>query len=169
MNIVLIGFRGTGKTSVSRLLARKLNRKMISIDNMVVRKAGMPIKKIVKKYGWNKFRYLEREMIKSINDLDGFVIDTGGGVILKEENINTLNKNSIIVLLKVNSKEIASRVKSSKQRPALTNKSFIEEIEEVMNQRKEMYSRAADFTINTANLSIEDVCNRIIKKLGNRL
>ena len=88
MNIVLIGYRGTGKTSVGKLLARKLNRKLLSTDKMIIKNADMTINKIIKKYGWNKFRYLESEAIKSINSLDGLVIDTGGGIVLKDKNIN---------------------------------------------------------------------------------
>ena len=169
MNIVLIGYRGTGKTSVGRLLARKLNRKLLSTDKMIVKKAGISINKIVKKYGWKKFRYLESEAIKNINMLDVFVIDAGGGVILKDENIKSLNKNGIIVLLRANPKVIASRLKNSKKRPSLTNKTFIEEINNVLKQRREKYNKIADFSINTTNLNIEQVCNKIIKKLNNKV
>ena len=169
MNIVLIGYRGTGKTSVGKLLARKLNRKMLSTDKMIVKKADISINKIVKKYGWEKFRYLESKAIKSINGLDGFVIDAGGGVILKNENIKSLKKNGIIVLLRANPKVIVSRIKNSKKRPSLTNKTFIEEINHVLKRRKRKYNKAADFVVDTTISNIEQVCNEIIKKLNNKV
>ena len=169
MNIALIGYRGTGKTSVGKLLAKKLNRKLLSTDKMIIKKAGMPINKIVKKCGWNRFRHLESEAIKNIGGKDNCIIDSGGGVILKNKNISALKKNCIIVLLKANPKVIASRIKSSKQRPPLTNKSFIEEVRAVLKQRKEKYNNAADFIISTNNLSIGKVCNKIISKLKDKM
>ncbi|MBL7054960.1 shikimate kinase [Candidatus Woesearchaeota archaeon] len=165
MNIVLIGYRGTGKTAVGKLLAKKLNRKLVSTDKMVVSKANASIDEIVKKYSWAKFRNLESEAIKNIKDQDGCIIDTGGGIILKGQNIAALKKNSITFLLKADPKVIASRIKNSKQRPSLTYRSFIEEIKEISEQRKEKYNKAADFVIGTSNLNVEEVCNKIIKKL----
>ena len=93
MNIALIGYRGTGKTSVGKLLAKKLNRKLLSTDKMIIKKAGMPINKIVKKCGWNRFRHLESEAIKNISGKDNCIIDSGGGVILKNKNIDVMARS----------------------------------------------------------------------------
>lgn len=169
MNIVLIGYRGTGKSSVGKFLAEKLDKKYVSTDNLIKEKKSMSIKEIVGKYGWKKFRQLENEAVRVLREADNCVIDTGGGIILNDENVKILKKNGILVLLKADSEVIAARIKDSKDMPSLTGKPIADEIDEVLEQRKEKYNKAADFTVNTANLSIEAVCNKIIEKLKNRI
>lgn len=165
MNLILIGYRGTGKTSVAKVLAKRLKMKVIHLDEEIVKKAKMPINEIVKKYGWKHFRKLETEVVKEISGVDDCIIDTGGGVILKKENINNLRKNSIIVLLTADVLTIIDRIKKSSDRPALTKKGFIDEVEEVLKERKHRYIKAADYEVDTTELSINEVADRIIEYL----
>jgi shikimate kinase len=90
MNIVLIGYRGTGKSVVGKLVAEALGMKCISIDARIVEKAGMSIPDIVEKYGWTVFRDMESEVARELANVDNIVIDSGGGVIERPENIDTL-------------------------------------------------------------------------------
>jgi len=94
MNIALIGFRGTGKTTISKLLAKRLDKKLISTDEELAKRAKMSIPKFVKKHGWDKFREIESEVIESISDFDECIFDTGGGIVMRNENITNLKKNS---------------------------------------------------------------------------
>ena len=158
MNIALIGFRGTGKTTVSKLLARRLDKKFISTDEEIIKKTKASIEKLVKKYGWEKFRDIETEVIERICNLDECIFDTGGGIIMRNENIINLKKNALIILLTSDIKTITNRIKNSKKRPPLTKGNYIQEIADVLKEREERYKKAADYTIDTSNLSPEDVC-----------
>jgi len=165
-NIVLIGYRGTGKTVVGKKLAEILDRKLIEMDQLIIEKAGMSIPEIIENYGWDRFRDIESEVAKKVSKLNNCVIDTGGGVILRKENVDNLKKNGIIILLKADIKNIIKRIKDDKQRPSLTSKkSFVEEVEEVLKQRKKMYEDAGDFFIDTSKLSLEETVSRIISYL----
>ena len=155
MNIALIGFRGTGKTTVARLLARKFDKKLISTDEEIVKKANMSPPKFVEKYGWDKFLELESEMVESISYLDECVFDTSDGIVVRNENIINLKKNALIVLLTADIKTIISRVR----RTAKNNDA--EELKNDLLERESKYKRAADYAIDTSRLSPEEVCDLI--------
>ena len=92
MNIALIGFRGTGKTTIAKFLAARLDRKIISTDEEIMKRTKMPIAKFVKKYGWGRFREIESDVVEYISDFDECIFDTGGGIIVRNENIINLKK-----------------------------------------------------------------------------
>lgn len=161
MNIALIGLRGSGKTTIAALLAKKLDKKLVSTDGEVVRKSNLSISKFVKKHGWDKFREVESGIIESISDFDDCIFDTGGGIVMRNENITNLKKNSLVILLTADAKTLMARIKNSKERPALTKGNYIDEIGDVMQERESRYKKAADYTIDTSGLSPEEVCNLI--------
>ena len=164
MNIVLIGYRGTGKSVVGELLAERLRMQCINMDAEIVKRAGMSIPEIVEKYGWRKFRDMESEEARELAGLDNIVIDTGGGVIERSENIEALKTNSCIFWLKASVAAIVSRIQGDTERPALTaGKTFIEEVTEVLEQRIPKYKSAAQHKIDTDGLTPEQVADRIIK------
>ncbi len=163
MNIVLIGYRGTGKSSVSRILSKELGYPVLNMDDKIVEKAGMPIPEIVEKFGWNRFRDMESEIAEQVLKFDNHIVDTGGGVILRDKNVENLRKNSKVFWLKADTTTIVKRIKHGTHRPSLTDrKSFVEEIEEVLIRRKEKYEKAADYTIDTSKLSLSDVVKQIV-------
>src|SRR3989338_7128109 len=98
-NIVLIGMRGSGKTTVAKLLSRKLNKEYIELDELIVEKVGMSIPKIVKKFGWDYFRHQESDIAEKVSSYNDKIISTGGGIVSKSKNIETLKKNGILILL----------------------------------------------------------------------
>lgn len=166
MNIVLIGFRGTGKTDVGRRLAEKLDLSLIQTDELIVKRARMPISKIVENYGWSVFRDMESEIVEEVGRVDNCVIDTGGGIILRKANVNNLRRNGKLILLKADVATIIERIKDNKERPSLTGvKSFIEEVKEVLKERRIKYEEAADFTIDTTRLTVDEVADEIINFL----
>lgn len=162
MNIALIGFRGTGKTTIAKLLAKELDKKFISTDDEIVKKTKMSIQNFVKKYGWEKFREIESDVIENISDLDECVFDTGVGIVMRNENIINLKKNALVILLTADVKTITSRVKSSRESPALTKKDSLEEVKDVFMEIESRYKKAADYTIDTSRLTPEEVCNLIV-------
>jgi len=164
MNIILIGYRGTGKTAVSEILSKRLDMQCIGMDNRIVEIAGMSIPEIVQKYGWDKFRQIESDLAVELSKLDNIIIDAGGGIIEKNENINSLKNNAIIIWLKASVDIIASRIHDDNQRPALTNgKTFIDEISEVYERRKPKYKSASNYEIETDNLSPDRIADIIIE------
>ena len=164
MNIVLIGYRGTGKSVVGELLAMQLDMPLMGMDAQIVKKAGMPIPDIVEKSGWPGFRDIESEVARELAGLDNIIIDTGGGVIERPENIEALKINSRIFWLRASVDAIVSRIQEGTQRPALTaGKTFTEEVAEVLEQRIPKYKSAAQFEIDTDALTPEQVAERIIQ------
>jgi shikimate kinase len=166
MNIVLIGYRGTGKSVVGEILAVRLRMQCIGMDAEIVKRAGMSIPKIVEKYGWQKFRDIESEEARKLAGLDNIVIDTGGGVIERPENIEALRTNSRIFWLKASVDVIVSRIQGDTERPALTaGKTFTEEVTEILERRIPKYKNSAQYEIDTDDLTPDQVADRIIEIL----
>ncbi len=164
MNIVLIGYRGTGKSVVAEILSEALKMKSIGMDAEIVKKAGLSIPEIVEKYGWDKFRSIETEVALQVSRLDNVIADTGGGVIERAENIEALKKNGIIFWLKASVDIIVSRIESGMERPALTEgKTFTEEVAEVLEKRISKYSNAAQYVIDTDPMTPDQVADKIIE------
>jgi shikimate kinase len=163
MNIVLIGYRGTGKSVVGELLARKLNRETISMDAEIVKKAGMSIPEFVEQNGWPKFRDLETEVAQELAERDNIIVDCGGGVIERPENIPALRANGVIFWLQASVDVVVSRIADGTERPALIEgKTFTEEVAEVLERRTPLYSEAAQHIINTDDMTPDQVSDSIL-------
>jgi shikimate kinase len=163
MNIVLIGYRGTGKSVVGELLAAKLNRQVISMDGEIVRKASMSIPEFVEKNGWARFRDLETEVVRELAERDNIIVDCGGGVIERPENIPALRSSGEIFWLQASVDVIIDRIADGTERPALVEgKTFTEEVAEVLDRRTPMYSDAAQHTIDTDAMTPEQVADAIL-------
>ena len=166
MNIVLIGFRGTGKSTVGRLLAKRLERDFIDSDKYIESSTGKTIKSIFEDDGEEGFRKIEADTIAELSKADNKVISAGGGVVLKEENVRNLKDNGFLVLLEATPEIIHNRIaqdkKTTQQRPSLTDKKPLDEIKHLIAERKPAYKSAADHTINTSYVSCEDIVNEII-------
>lgn len=166
MNVVLIGYRGTGKSAVGQLLAQWLGRDLVSTDAEIVRRAGRPIPEIVKEHGWEHFRDLESHVCRDLASKDGLIIDTGGGAILRPENVMSLKANGVLFWLTAEVDTIASRIGGDTNRPSLTGtKSFIEEIEDVLKERIPKYRAAADHRIETDGRTIDEIAKAIVAEI----
>jgi len=162
MKIVLIGYRGTGKSVVGKIVAERLGMECISMDATIVEKAGMSIPEIVEKHDWPAFRDMESDVARELAQRDDIVIDTGGGVIERPENIDALRKGSLIVWLRASTPLIVSRIATGTERPSLTGKSFTDEVAEVLERRTPKYRSAAQHEIDTERITPEEVAQRII-------
>ncbi len=163
VKLILIGYRGTGKSTVATLLATRLGWKAISTDAQIVEKARMPIPDIVAGNGWEHFRNLETEVCLALKDQDRLVIDTGGGLILRPENVTALKPNGLVFWLTATVTTITRRITDDTQRPSLTaGKTFLEEIQEVLTERTPKYQAAADHVIATDDRSPEDIASQIL-------
>ena len=166
MNIVLIGFRGTGKSTVGKLLAKRLERDFIDSDNYIESSTGKTIKSIFEEDGEDSFRKIEAGIIAELSKVDNKVISAGGGAVLKEENVRNLKDNGFLVLLEATPEIIHNRItqdkKTTQQRPSLTDKKPLDEIKHLIAKREHTYKNAADYTINTSYVPCEDIVNEII-------
>ena len=168
MNIALIGYRGTGKSTIARRLAAKLNMDFVDLDEEIVKVDGRPIPGIFAESGEPFFRELEKEAVAKVAALDNKCIACGGGAVLVKENIDRLKSNSTVILLQTKPEIIYLRVKGDKNRPALTKKSGIDEVKHMISQRQKLYEKAADFKIDTSRDSVNESVRKIIEKLEER-
>ena len=156
MNIALIGFSGTGKTSIAKLLAQRLGKKLISTDEDIAKKSKISIQNFIKRHGLDKFRDIESDVIEYVSDFDECIFDTGSGIVMRNENIINLKKNSLIILLTADRNTIKNRLKQGKGR-AMPKEMPIGNAAE----HEARYKRAADYTIDTSRLNPEEACDLI--------
>ncbi|MDH4083834.1 MAG: shikimate kinase [Nitrospira sp.] len=165
-NVVLIGYRGTGKSAVGRILASRLDRTLLSTDTEIVRLAGQTIPEIVEQHGWESFRDLESQICQQLTGRQGLVVDTGGGIILRPQNVAVLKQVGTVFWLTASVETIATRIGGDTQRPSLTVvKSFIDEIQEVLRERLPKYQSSADHVIETEGKSLRQVADDILARL----
>ena len=165
MNIVLIGMRGSGKTSVGKILAQKLGRELIEMDELITRKAGLSIPEIVAQYGWERFRDIEEEITTEVARRDNIINATGGGVVTSEQNIIKLKKNGLLVWLTASVDTLLQRIGEDTTRPLLKGKTQREDMEITLAERKPLYRKAADITIDTEDKTPEAVADLVISQL----
>ena len=161
-NIVILGFMGTGKTAVSRVLADLLNMKLVSTDEMIEEKEGSAINDIFAKKGEPYFRNVEREVIKEVSLMKDAVIDAGGGVVLDDKNMENLRVNGILFRLKAAPDVILERTSRYAHRPLLNVADPMGMIKKLLEKR-EVYYEKADFHIETSGRNVKDVANEIIQ------
>lgn len=164
-SIALIGFMGTGKTSVGRALASRLGKEFIELDDLISARVGKSIDSMFKEDGEIAFRELEIAITKEAAGDKYRIIACGGGIILNKINIDRLKQNSRIIYLKAAPEVILKRVAGNQERPLLNTPDQFQQTKELLAYRKPFYERAADITINTSKLDIAAVSEQIIERL----
>ncbi len=169
MNLFLIGYRCTGKTSVGKALADALGLFFVDVDHLLVKEEGKPITELTAQKGWNYFRRREKEILQSICKQDGQVVATGGGVVLDPDNVAIMKKSGRLIWLQASPQIIRERMlvdqMTAAQRPALTSHGSLNEIESILKERISFYKTAMDFSIDTDGKKIEDIAMSIINWL----
>jgi len=168
-NIVLIGPRASGKTTLGKVLAQKLGFEFVDTDEEVEKRTGLEIAQIVQVYGWQRFRKEEKEVIKEVMKKESQVIATGGGVVLDEENVRLIKENGIVFLLWLQPEKIVERLKKDPQfqkRPPL-KKDLFSEVKEVVEERKPLYFSCAHFVLD-ASKEVMELVEEILKVIGVR-
>ena len=171
MNIVLIGCRCAGKTTVGSRLAAHLRRKFVDTDRVIEERHGT-IRDIVELHGWPHFRVLEKGIIEEISNQDNLVIAPGGGSVLDTDNVVALKKNGLLIWLKANSRVVYRRImKDSRavaQRPSLTGKGTLEELDEIIHSRTPLYAKAAEIHFDTSARGVPEVVEEVLFLLNGR-
>jgi shikimate kinase len=173
MNIVLIGYRGSGKSAVGRMLAARLQIKFVDTDDLIEERQGTPISDIVESHGWDHFRRLEKSVIEEISKGDRLIIAPGGGSVLDTDNVKALKRNGFIIWLKADQQTLLKRIQkdqgSSTRRPTLTGKGTLEEIEETISERGPFYEKASEVQIDTSTLNVAALVERILAIISDKM
>ena len=161
-NVILIGFMGVGKTSLGKLLALKLGRSFIDLDEKIERDSGLTIPKIFETYGEKYFRELEKAAVKDVSTRRNIVIATGGGTVKDEENLQLLKNSGVLICLTTEPEEIFRRTARQGERPVLDGggNERLETIKKLLAEREQFYSQA-DFQIDTTDWSPLQIVNKI--------
>jgi len=163
-NIVLTGFMGTGKTAVGRELARILSMKLVDVDTEIEESEQTTINEIFGQFGEPRFREIETAMIKKIAAGMNLIISTGGGAVLKQENMDILRENGVIVCLTASPETILRRTGTSNDRPLLQVENPLDKINQLLNFRRPFYEKA-DIMIDTEGKTPLHVAEEIIEKI----
>jgi len=170
MNLFLIGYRCTGKTTIGKAIAAAIEWSFVDADTLLVRECGKPIKEIVDTEGWDAFRRMERSTLKQICTADRQIVATGGGVVLDKANIKAMKTSGMVIWLGATAETIQKRMLQDKNtgnfRPALTDKGRMQEIEDLLLKRNPYYESASDFSIQTDDVPVSEITQTIIEKLN---
>ena len=163
-NIVLIGFMGSGKSVVGKLLANNIGFTYFDVDKYIEQESATTIDDIFSKKGEPYFRELETKAIKYASTIGKLIISCGGGAVLKTENMDMLENAGIIVCLKAKPETIFERILTDTSRPLLKVADPLSKIKELLNSREQHYTRCS-FSIDTDKSSVSEIVNSIINTL----
>lgn len=167
-NIVLIGFMGSGKTSVGTELSALLEMDYIDTDDIIIENSGMSINEIFSAYGETKFRNLETKAMEDLQGLNNTIISCGGGVVLNPKNIDLLKNNGRTVWLKVSPEEVYNRLSGDDNRPLLKDNFTMEKLSQILEDRLPLYENAGDIIINTDGKNVQEIAKEIVEELLDR-
>ncbi len=165
-NIFLIGFMGAGKSTIARYLHRKYGMKWLEMDKEIERKQGMSISEIFRLKGEEYFRGLETDLLLSLEGKEHTVVSCGGGVPLRDCNVEAMKKSGVIVFLTARPETILQRVKDSHDRPLLEGHKDVAYIAELLAGRQKKYEAAAELLAATDGRSAEEIGEEIYRRVG---
>ena len=164
-NIVLIGFMGAGKSTISDFLRTVFAMEVIEMDQIIAEREEMSISDIFETYGEEYFRDLETKLLIEMQSRKNVVISCGGGVPMRERNVVEMKKNGRVVLLTAKPETILNRVKDNHDRPLLEGNKNVDYIAELMEKRREKYEAAADIVIETDGKDKLEICEELVHRL----
>jgi shikimate kinase len=173
MNIILMGYRCTGKTTTGWRLAERMGMPFYDTDELVERQTQRTIPQIVAENGWPAFREAEMEVIRNLSGADHSIIALGGGAVLDSRNVENLKRNGVFIWLFAVAETIVTRMEKDAavgaERPSLTGRSSVSEINAVMVEREPLYRRLADLVVDTSRIDSDQVAMAIMTGLQERL
>jgi len=163
-NIILIGFMGTGKTTIGKMLARRIGYDFIDTDDLIVNMAGISIPEIFSQFGERYFRQLEQQAIKLAFNRSGIVLATGGGAVMDPANFSFLKENGYVIALDATEDTLWERLKASKDRPMLFSDNPREKIRSLLEMRCPVYHKA-HFIVSVDKKTPEQLVDEIVSIL----
>jgi shikimate kinase len=164
-HISLVGFMGSGKTTVGKELSRLLAMDQIDVDKVIEDRAHMSISQIFKAHGEAHFRELERKTVEELAQYNNIIVFCGGGIVLDDRNVENMKKNGVLIWLKASPEIVYERIAKEGTRPLLKDDMSVAKIEAMMTSRLSLYEGAADLVIDTDHKSVEEVSLEIVEQL----
>jgi shikimate kinase len=161
-NIFLVGLMGAGKTTVGRLLAKRLGRRFIDTDHEIEARCGVKIPTIFEMEGESGFRKREAQVIDELTQEKNLVLATGGGAVLSPENRTNLHERGVVFYLRANPHELWLRTRNDKGRPLLNNGDARATLEKLYEVRDPLYREAAHHTVDTGKPSVSQLVNTLM-------
>jgi shikimate kinase len=166
--LILVGMMGAGKTTVGRLLAKRLKRSFYDSDEEIERRCGVRIPVIFDIEGEAGFRAREKQVIAELCELENAVLSTGGGVVLAEENRRTIAACGIVVYLHARPPHLWQRVRHDRNRPLLATADPQQKLEALYAERDSLYREIADLVIDTGKQSVQTLAKDLLARLDGR-
>lgn len=160
-NLVLVGFMGSGKSTIGRIVADQLGLHFVDVDQWIEKKTGILIADIFKKRGEESFRMLETQAIQELAVKDYSVIATGGGVVLRSENMEALSKNGILIHLRVDVATVIARTRNHTHRPLLATQDPSIAIQKLLMERQPLYEKTPH-AVDTNRRLAKDIAQDVI-------
>ena len=164
-NIFIVGAMGSGKSSVGRLFAQRCQKQFLDTDHEIENDSKLDIATIFEKYGEEEFRKKETKLLEDLSGLENHIIATGGGIILKQENIDIMKKMGLIVFLDIDLKTQIQRVKYRKHRPLLKKTDLEKRLKILKSERDPIYNTISDYIIDVSRKDKKTVVEEIKNKL----
>ncbi|SFB32623.1 shikimate kinase [Acetitomaculum ruminis DSM 5522] len=168
LNIFLIGFMGSGKSTIAKKIYKKYGYKLVEMDELIEKNENMTINEMFEKYGEEHFRNIESNTLIEMSKENNLVVSCGGGVVLRKENAEYMKKNGVVVWLNASAKSIYDRIKNTDNRPLLKGNMNEEYIKELMDKRYEKYKACADIVIDTDRKKLMEIADEVIEKVKAR-
>lgn len=164
-NIMLIGFMGTGKSTVAACMNREYGMDVVEMDEVIAAREKLSIPEIFKNYSEEYFRDAETKLVMELKDKDNKIVSCGGGVVLRDKNVEEMKKAGVIVLLTATPQTILSRVRDDENRPLLQGNKNVDAIQKLLEARSTRYMEAADIVVSTDGKSASEICCEIMEKM----
>ena len=164
-NIVLIGYMGSGKSSIASCINKLTGMKTFEMDALIEEREHMTVSEMFSKFGEQYFRDKETALLDELTGLDNVVVSCGGGTPLREENRRILKNAGVVVWLKADANTIFNRIKNANDRPLLNGNMSVDYIKDMMESRKDKYEACAGFCIDTDGLSPDEIAKMILEKV----
>lgn len=161
-NIVLVGFMGSGKTTIAIEVAKRLKMRYVSTDDLIEKKEKRTINEIFRDSGEGYFRDVESAIIRDLSSQDGMVIDAGGGAVIRDENIACMKSGGVVICLSADEETIMARTKKYKHRPLLNVEDPKRRIRDLLAKRSPLYAKA-DHTVDTGKLTVRQAVEEVVK------
>ena len=165
-SIVLIGFMGAGKSSIGRTLARRTGLSRFDTDEMISAQFGLPVSEIFARFGEEKFRETETEVLRQFSAAAPAIIVTGGGIVLRQENVKMLRALGKVVSLEADEETLFRRISRRTTRPLLQTENPRATMLELLRTREPLYRQAADVRLDTSRLGHDEVADEILRSFG---
>ncbi len=167
-SVYLVGMMGAGKSTVGRLLARRLKLRFLDCDDEIERRCGVKIPLIFEIESEAGFRARESEVLAELTALKGIVLATGGGAVLAEDNRRRLAAHGTVIYLRARPEDLYTRVRHDRSRPLLASPDPLRRLRELHAERDPLYASVADLVIDTGRQSVQVLARELVARLGER-